>query len=84
MTDFSFNHVATAKAGGAAFIDGCAYSVGNRPRGLVAVYDDGSMLLYRVSRSERGAFRAWAEDVFGGMNCNKLRGAWPEYTVRSA
>ena len=81
MSNFSHRHVATAMPGGAAFIAGHAYTVGNRPRGLVAVYDDGEMILYRVSRSERGEFRRWAEYVFSGANGNKLKGAWPEYTV---
>jgi hypothetical protein len=82
MRDFASAHVATARSGEYVMIKNQAcMNIWDCPRGHVAVEDDGKTYFYRVSRSERGAFRQWAADVFSGMNCRKLRGAWPAYHV---
>ena len=60
----------------------------NEPRPAsttVCVHDDGEDWLYHVERKERAAFKAWAKVIFaGGMNCKRLEGRWPSYTVRQS
>ena len=82
MTDFAPFHAGTARPGGHAWINGKPYSF-LPPRGHVAVEEDGSFHFYRASRSERGAFRRWAINVFAGMSRRRLIGAWPSYRVVS-
>ena len=82
MVDFSSAHIATAQPGKPAYINDAEWQY-CAPRGHVAVFDDGKTYFYRVSRLERGAFKEWVRDVFGGVNCRKIRGAWPIYSVGS-
>ena len=82
--DFARHHAGTAYDGRPWYApDGKPYAVWDRPRGHVAVREDNRALFYRVSRSQRGDFKRWAERVFAGMNCNRLEGAWPDYQVVS-
>ena len=83
MTNFAEFHAGTQPSGRVAWINEVAYAWPNVPRGHVAVLDDGTTRYYRVPRRERRAFRRWAEAVFSGMNCNRVRGAWPRYRVEA-
>jgi len=82
MNDFGLAHVGTAREGKPALIGDVFYQTYDRPRGTVAVEERDGTAFYRVSRRHRAAFRAWARDAFsGGMNDNRLVGAWPRYAV---
>ena len=81
MNDFGLAHIGTAVDGRPAWIKGVPYRTWERPRGTVAVNDDGRTRFYQVNRRDRAAFRVWMLDVFGGMNGNRVSGRWPEYRV---
>ena len=81
MSNFSYACIGTAHPGRPAWIGGNPYQTYDRPRGCVAVEDDCKTYFYRVNRGDRRAFRQWVENAFAGMNCNKLRGAWPQYQI---
>lgn len=69
MSDFRHRHVRTIPRG----------HWEPRPRGCATVEDDGAVLIYRVSRKEKRAFKAWVAATFAGMNLKKVRGVWPQY-----
>ena len=79
MTDIAAYHIATIRPGGAYFAPGGGvYTVTDRPRGTIAVDEDGRRYLYRQpphtgAREVRQAISA----AFGG----RLLGRWPVYTV---
>lgn len=83
MTDFRHRHAGTARDGRHVIIKGQPYTY-TPPPGFAGVCDDNKTYFYRVHKGERREFRVWLADVFGGMNCRKVRGAWPNYTIKDA
>ena len=93
--DFAIRHKGTAEAGSACFIalnrtEGAWFDGSGRPRGMATIDEDGARLFYRVSRSEAGAFRKWAEWVFCDIasrgvsdGSKRLSGRFPSYYVES-
>ena len=78
----SYRCLGVANPGQPLWFNGAAYpGAWCKPRGTATVENDDFVYFYRVPRAERGAFKAWAADAFGGMNANRLRGSFPNYRV---
>jgi len=78
-------HVATIEPGEAITLNGKIVQQWDRPRGYVRVEDDSRSYLYRVSATYgRRRIREALEAAFCSryMDCRRLAGSWPSYTVK--
>ena len=82
MPSFASAFVGKAGHGKGCLINGHWFDDTDIPKGCVAVNEDGWARFYRVRRDELKAFREWMAEVYSGMNCNQITGAWPAYHVR--
>jgi hypothetical protein len=80
---FAHRHAGTARPGKPATINGFPCSNWCQPpRGHVVITKDEEASFFRVSRSERRAFKTWAEQAFQrGLTTVRISGAWPCYGI---